>query len=233
MPVLFNRCHGQHLDFGGIYIDHFLPGSLSYLSDSTESFLAALVGAYRGDSRILAWDLCNEPYWYHSSLDPLDHRVPESVVDAETAWLERVHERCKTLDPKTPCTVGAHGRIPLQRMDRFSDVLSLHPYWAPQNPEYFGAEREWSDRLEAHVKFARKVGKPLVATECCFGSPNNAVRVETIRHDLSRLRGHGIGWMAWLLNQSPVLDPGSEEGSFAFIARDGSLRPGHEVFNEF
>lgn len=47
-------------------------------------------------------------------------------------------------------------------------------------------------------------------------------------------------WLVYLLNHSLIADahrpefgPLSMPGNLAFIEADGSLRPGHDVFNEF
>ena len=66
MPVLFNRWHDGALDYGGIYLDHFLK-NVSWVQnfDQPGDFADAIVGAHAGDPRILAWDLCNEPFSYN------------------------------------------------------------------------------------------------------------------------------------------------------------------------
>ena len=65
MPVLFNRWHTSSIDYGGIYLDHFLPGaSRMQKAKMFDAFLETLVGRHKDDPRILAWDLCNEPFFY-------------------------------------------------------------------------------------------------------------------------------------------------------------------------
>ena len=44
---------------------------------------------------------------------------------------------------------------------------------------------------------------------------------------------HGFNYSMIADAHRPELGSGSTMGSFAFIEADGSLRPGHEVFNEF
>ena len=240
IPVLFNRWHSS-FDYGGVYIDHFLPGSLVTLAAEIDPFLHALVGVYRGDPRIVAWDLCNEPYFYTSALDQSLKEIPAHVEAAETAWLDRLYEKCKALGARAPLTIAAHGALPLERMNRFSDVLSIHPYWWMQEGiEPFSDEASYAKKLDGYVEYAREVGKPLIATECCVGHLDDQIRVAAIRHELAEFKKRDIGWTAYLLHHSmiadahrPQLGPGAPFGSFAFIEADGSLRPGHEVFNEF
>ena len=91
--------------------------------------------------------------------------------------------------------------------------------------------------MVAHLE---KLGKPAIATECCWGSNDDAERVQFVRHDLGLLKAAGIGFLPHALHHSPVADlhrpvPSRQWGTMymGFIEADGSLRPGHEVYNEF
>ena len=235
MPVLFNRWHSPELDYGGIYIDHFLPKA-SWLQKPGmfDAFLDALVKEHKDDPRILAWDLCNEPYAYGMPRD----KMPAEIVAAETAWLKSLHDRCKEIGAKAPITVGIHPGVPLELVDPISNVLSIHPYWIHNRPE--PDKTAYEKKLDDEVAFACRVNKPLISTECCWGSLDDQVRVESIRYTLTQLKQRGIGWLVYLLHHSLIADAHRPEfgplgfpGNLAFIEADGSLRPGHEVFNEF
>lgn len=235
MPCLFNRWHDATLDYGGIYVDHFLSkASWVQVPKMFDAFLEALVGRHKDDPRILAWDLCNEPYSY--SL-PREKMLPQ-IVEAETAWLKAMHDRCKELGARAPITVGIHPGVPLELVDPISDVLSIHPYFIHNNPK--ARKEDYEKKLDGEVAFAQKAGKPLVATECCWGALDDKVRVESVRYTLTQLKARGIGWLVYLLHHSLIADahrpefgPLSSPGNLAFIEADGSLRPGHGVFNEF
>ena len=232
MPVLFNRWHDLTLDYGGIYIDHFFPGSdRLYNPNGFDAYLEAIVGGHKDDPRIVAWDLCNEPYWYNME------RMPPEIVESETAWLKRLHAKCKELGAKSPITVGLAG-MDSSTVNAISDVLSIHPYWVYSDMPADKADYEKS--LGEAVAFAQKEKKPLVATECCWGSLDDKVRVETVRYTLAQLKKRNIGWLVYLLHFSRIADahgleggPVGEPGNLSFIRADGSLRPGHDVFNEF
>ncbi len=234
MPVLFNRWHSAELDYGGIYIDHFLPrASWVQRAGMFDAYLAALVGGHQHDPRILAWDLCNEPYAYSCPREQIPH-----IAEAETNWLKRLHDTCKKLGAQAPITVGIHPGVPLEMVDPICDVLSIHPYWVHNRKN--ADKQAYEKKLDAEVAFAAGVGKPLIATECCWGSLDDAVRVESIRYTLEQLKKRGIGWLVYLLHHSLIADahrpefgPLGSPGNLAFIEADGSLRPGHEVFNEF
>ena len=84
------------------------------------------------------------------------------------------------------------------------------------------------------------VKKPLLSTECCWGSLDDAVRTQSVRYTLEQLKKREIGWLVYLLHHSLIADahrpefgPVTEPGNLAFIEADDTLRPGHEVFNEF
>ena len=237
MPVLFNRWHDAALDYGGIYIDHFVP-EVSWVQgqDQLAGFAEAIVGAHATDSRILAWDLCNEPFAY--SCPPGD--IPD-IVKAEYAWLERMYAIAKRCGAQAPITTGihqGHGIDGIRQIEPISDILSIHPYWTWDSPpcDKDGYEKS----LDDYVQFARSVDKPLIATETCWGATDDAKRVEIIRYTLECLKSRGIGWLVHLLHHSLVADahriefgPLSAPGNLAFIEADGTLRPGHDVFNEF
>ncbi|MBN1246677.1 MAG: hypothetical protein JXC32_03425 [Anaerolineae bacterium] len=237
MPVLFNRWHDGALDYGGIYIDHFLP-SVSWVQnkDQLGAFAEAIVGAHASDDRIFAWDLCNEPFSYSCAPE----KVPE-IVQAEYAWLARMYTIAKRCGAQAPITVGihaGHGLAGIRQIEPVSDILSIHPYWTYDSPPH--DKGAYEALLDTYVSFADRVGKPLIATETVWGAQDDGKRVEILRYTLGQLKQRGIGWLAYLLHHSLVADahpaeygPLSAPGNLAFIEADGSLRPGHDAFNEF
>jgi hypothetical protein len=158
MPVLFNRWHTNSIDYGGIYIDHFLPGSRNYVQGLFEPYLEEIVGAHAKDDRIFAWDLCNEPLFYGSA------EIPETIVQAEIKWLEGLYASCKRFKAESPLTL-----CPMVRFDELAhinDIFSIHPY-------YMGGDRgDFEQHLDAFVEKAAKAQKPLIVTETCWGLCN-------------------------------------------------------------
>jgi hypothetical protein len=234
IPCLFNRWHTAALDYGGIYLDHFLPGASGMAGKPKlfDSFLEALVARHKDDPRILAWDLCNEPFFYAT---PFPDKA--SVMQAELAWLKSLRDICKSYGAQAPLTVGISGTWP-ELTAPLCDLLSIHPYLM-SNAEV--ARNSFARSLDNAVAFALKAGKPLLATECCWGAFEDGARVEFIRNTLTELKRRNIGWTAYLLHHSLIADAHRPEygplsphaGNLAFIEADGSLRPGHAVFNEF
>jgi hypothetical protein len=246
IPVLFNRTHLPPLDFGSIYIDHFLPGSILNRPGMFDAYLDAVVGGSSADRRILAWDLCNEPYWYFTQADNdrLGKTLPvvhESIPEAEDAWIRSIYARCKSLGVKAPLTVVAwgDGHVPLSRVNPVSDVLSIHFYYQPKLAG--GATPSALERqLDEQVAFARAAGKPLFVSECCWGNVVDAERARDSRYELQQIHQRGLGFLAFVMQESrmpdshgPSLGPVGIPGDLSFIRADGRLRAGHEFFNEF
>jgi endo-1,4-beta-mannosidase len=237
MPVLFNRWHSQELDYGGIYVDHFLP-RVSWIQreEMFRPYMEAVVGAHAKDPRVFAWDLCNEPFSYSCSPD----EIPE-IFQAEHAWLQGLYDSCKELGADAPVTVGIHSghkRKGITQIEPISDILSIHPYWTADSPSH--KKEDYEEQLDDYVDFAQRVGKPLLATETCWGALDDGQRVDIIRYTLGELKKRGIGWLAYLLHHSLIADahrpehgPLGTPGNLLFIEADGTLRPGHEAFNEF
>jgi len=234
MPCLFNRWHDATLDYGDIYVDHFLPRTSGVQKPKMfDAFLEALVGGHKDDPRILAWDLCNEPFSYS--------RPPAEMPDidkAELDWLKGLYDACKKLGAQAPITVGIHPWVPLEKINPVCDLLSIHPYFVHNNPK--ASKEDYEKSLDRDVAFALKAGKPLLATECCWGALDDKVRVQSVRYTLTQLKARNIGWLVYLLHHSLIADahrpefgPLSGPGNLAFIEANGSLRPGHSVFNEF
>lgn len=244
MPVLFNRWHAWYLDYGGIYIDHFYPEVRQLEGRSVFApYLETIVGNHADDARILAWDLCNEPQFG----SPCDE-----VNQAEFGWLEGLYGSCKDLGASAPITVGIamfHSAEGVRHIEPISDLLSIHPYWFGEGfkppagrtfPAAFTERAAFEAVLDACLAVAHEAGKPLLATETCWGALDDAARVAIIRYTLGELVKRRVGFLAYLLHHSLIADahrpeygPVGHPGNLAFIEADGSLRPGHAVFNEF
>ena len=239
MPVLFNRWHSMLADYGGIYIDHFMPGISSVPPDRRFGpYLEDVVGRHAADTRIFAWDLCNEPFSYACA----PGAIPE-IVAAEYGWLADSYDTCKRLGAVAPITVGIHanhGVDGIRQVEPISDVLSIHPYWPDKPPNRISDKSIFEQRLDDYAAFAADTDKPLLATETCWGAVDDLEHVDIIRYTLSQLKQRGIGWLAYVLHHSltayayaPEFGPMSGSGNMSFIGADGAPRQGHEVFNEF
>lgn len=124
-------------------------------------YVEGIVGRFRDDRRILAWDVWNEPGnfdgspWRHAALEPKNK--PELVYPL----LGQVFRWARAANPTQPLT-SAPWRKPaddpaLPKMDRLqlseSDVLSFHFYG-----ELAG--------MQKRVTALKKLDRPILCTEC-------------------------------------------------------------------
>ncbi len=221
--TLFNAWHSIP-DFGGVSTGQLMTWK-RFRPDIDGPFLRYLqqiVGGHRNDPRVVLWDLCNEP--------------PGGEV--YLTWLKWIHENCKSLGAEAPICIGHMPNLGLLKAtEPLCDVLTWHPYWAwntwRKDPE------DYLKFLDESVAYALRVGKPLVATECCWGAADDRKRAEVIAFELAELKKRRIGWTAHLLHDTLVADGHRSEwshtaaGYMAFVEADGTLRPHHHVFNDF
>jgi hypothetical protein len=242
IPCLFNRWHNKENDNGGIFLDHLIPGwGWCYEDGFYKKFFDAIVGGHKADKRILAWDTCNEPFTYR-----LPWKDMGEIPRIEFEWLEDMYKYAKSLGPVQPVAYSPHSMVAPEWQDRYAainDVLMIHSYYVGdkqkdlKNPE---ARASYEKRLDDHVAFGAKYKKTIVATECCWGSLDDDWRAEEVRYSLGELTKRKIGIMPHALHHSLVADlhlpefgPVGPPEDLRFINADGSLRKGHEVYNEF
>jgi len=223
IPTLFNDWHSIP-DFGGVSREMIGYWFSSYGKRGQASnyvfrpFLEAMFKAHAEDARILAWDLCNEPF--------------NNGGEVYLEWLRHTYQTAKALGATQPIGVSVAASLgQLKPVEPFSDVLMIHPYFASKVP--------W----EPLTAFAREHGKALLATECCWGALNDASRAAIIQSDCGALVQQQVGFLAHALHESlvgdlhrPQFSPlrvASSASYMAFINMDGSLRPGHDVFNRY
>ena len=221
IPTLFNNWHSIP-DFGGIsmeMIDYWFT-SFGQKGEAPNyvfrPFLEAMFKDHASDPRILAWG-------------SVQRALQQRRATLYLPWLAHTYKLGKDFGAKQPIGVSVGAAVGhLQLVNHVSDVLMIHPY--------FATNCDWNS-LKA---FSLKNGKSLLATECCWGALDDAKRVELIRSDLDALAKQDVGFLVHALHESYVGDlhrpqhgPLSSAEYMAFINMDGSLRAGHEVFNQY
>ena len=242
IPVLYNRWHDAKQDADGIYLDHFLPGSswlLKYGLPGRE-FTHDFGKTFRDDPRILAWDLCNEPFAYGitPSRDEFAHH--------EVNWLRTVNEDLRSENVTQPIGIGSHTEDFDDWIKDLVDCFMTHAYlWVDAsipNPEITPEmEEKFQKKVERMLKAPNETGKPVFCTETCWGSFSDQFRCELIKTTLGILKKNGVGFLLHALFESDCADLHSPEkglcspdiGHLECILRDGTLRPGHDVINQF
>jgi hypothetical protein len=258
MPILFNRWRDPVCDFGGVPLDHIVPGlsmwslpadlfadvepsgrSAAPIEVLFASYVDDVVSAHADDQRIYAWDLCNEPL-----MGPYIHDPESPIRAAELQWLEWVYKRTKAAGASQPLTVGNYPDLEALRLtEPISDVLSFHPYWmwnGGDRPQSTVTKEGFERYLDDSLALANAAGKGLIANETVWGANDDVKHVEVMRYTLGELRRRGIGFTVHALHHSLIADlhraeygPVGWPETLHFIEADGCTRAGHEAFNEF
>lgn len=232
IPCIFNRWHDPMVDCDGIYIDHFLPNSswLLKFGDPFGDYIDALATEFAQEERILVWDLCNEPFAYNGKF-----AWKELIQQYELDWLKRMAQRLRDNNITQPIGIGSTGAEPMAIFKDFIDVYLTHLYYCGGSVEdFFNWVGQFAEEAKAH-------DKPLITSECCWGSFDDKTRADIIEVSLSTYKKHGVGYVAHALQYCGCADlhdlcdgrATEQIGNLCFINKDGSIRPYHEVFNRY
>jgi Cellulase (glycosyl hydrolase family 5) len=170
--VLFDSCWDpfpklgpQHPPIPGVHNSGWLqsPGA-KVLENAAEypklkDYVTGVVGALANDSRVLAWDLWNEPD--NTNGGSYGSKEPKNKAELVLKLLPQVFEWARSVNPSQPLTSGLwHGdwssqeRLgPMERVQlEQSDVISFHNY-------------SWPEDFEQHVDALEKYHRPIICTE--------------------------------------------------------------------
>jgi hypothetical protein len=99
---------------------------------------------------------------------------------------------------------------------------------------------EFEAFVDESVAFGESVGKPMLVTETGWGALDDKKRAEVLAVELGAFEKRNLGFVVHLLHHTLVADghrpeygPISGAGYMAFVEEDGSLRPHHQIFNDF
>ena len=193
-------------------------------------YLETIVGAFRDDDRVLAWDLHNEPDFYATWRR---RGRPAVVVD----WLTRMAAATRRLDPNHLVTVGLGdyqnywftAAPDLPRVLDLVDFVSHHAYDAT---DFAGQVRE----IKAHT------GKPIVFEEVgwptgpSFVNDGYTEAVQLLVYEqlvqvmqAERLAG-ATQWLMWDLSLGRQARVTHDADWMGLLRRDGSLKPAGAVY---
>jgi hypothetical protein len=241
IPTLFTVWKGRPR-FDPLYEDY-----IKVPFGQFEQYIAATISACPGN--VLTWDWCNEPFPFH----------------VYSEWLTRVASFIRREFPGNRTTIGESGvynsEKELRTLFDICDLWSIHPYdvfiskriMAGRETGLVDAKAlnqgnieqkklEYLAAVGKHLRIWQSLGlkKPIVASECCWGSMDDEVRSLIVEGTLEGLVKLGVGFLPHALHTSPVADlhppelgPVLDAGYMAFIRQDGSLRPGHDIFNKY
>ena len=153
--------------------------------DELEGYVSGVIGHFRDDARVLAWDLFNEP----DNPNPAyrDRELTDKVLRA-TELLGKAFAWAQSVGPRQPITAGVWrgdwgDLAAAPEIDRLmltkSDVISFHSYHPPNGL------RERIDALEPY-------GRPILLTEYLARGAGS-----TFERALPLLKEHKIGAYNW------------------------------------
>lgn len=183
MLVLFDSCWDPYPKLGkqrdpqpGIHNSGWLqsPGADALTDVSQyprlEAYVKGVVGAFKNDNRILAWDTWNEPDNTNDKSYGQDHTIKTELpkdrkIAIVTNLLPRVFQWCRSAGATQPLTSGVwilwDGHdwsnpakwTPMERVQfENSDVITFHQY-------------STADALEKIIPVLQKMGRPVICTE--------------------------------------------------------------------
>ena len=171
--VLFDSCWDPHPKLGpqhppipGVHNSGWVqsPGADALENHNEEArfeaYVKGVVGAFAKDSRILAWDVWNEPS--NTNGGAYGKQEPRDKRDRVQDLLPKVFDWARSMSPSQPLTSGLWegndwssvekldpiGRIQLEQ----SDVISFHNY-------------SWPEDFEQHVRWLENYHRPILCTE--------------------------------------------------------------------
>ena len=170
--VLFDSCWDpnpklgmQHPPIPGVHNSGWVQGpGAKALADASqyprlEFYVKDVVGSFARDSRILGWDVWNEPDNSNASSYP---DTSQARVDHVAFLLPKVFDWARSADPSQPLTSGIWHHDHWENLSSLnaveqtqltqSDVISFHDY-------------SWPEIFEARAKSLETYGRPIICTE--------------------------------------------------------------------
>ncbi len=197
--VLFDSCWDplpklgpQRTPMQGVHNSGWVqsPGAIA-LKDPAQyprlkAYVQGVVGAFANDSRILAWDVWNEPggfqYGYY------EQREPKNKVELVKALLPQAFAWARAMHPTQPLTSGlwegrwtaTSGPTPMEVIQlQNADIITFHNY-------------SWPEDFERRVVFLEQYHRPVICTEYMARSAGS-----TFDGVLPIAKNHHVGAINW------------------------------------
>ena len=183
---------------------------------------AKIVAALKDHPALFAWDLLNEPLW------GADNSGCGSIADHQSTIkaVNAMHDLVRSIDPKTPLTVGEGKDEYLSQWNGIVNFASPHMYFGSSRMYTTGSEfRNRLDYCKSQVK-----NLPMVLGEFGLVVPDQATeeeRAQAFGEIYRTLKQYNMGSMFWLLST----DEGNQ-GTMSLINANGSLKPTAEVVRQ-
>ena len=169
--VLFDSCWDpdpklgpQHPPVPGVHNSGWVQGpGLPGLRDKSrypgyKAYVQGVIGAFKDDSRVLGWDVWNEP-----DNDASQYKGQDGKEPLVRTLLAQVFDWARDADPSQPLTSGVWqhddwtptgGKLsPMEKLQlEQSDVITFHDY-------------SWPEKFEARVQQLLPYNRPIICTE--------------------------------------------------------------------
>ncbi|MCA9263981.1 MAG: hypothetical protein KDA60_09050 [Planctomycetales bacterium] len=158
--------------------------------DELRPYITGLIGHFRDDKRIHAWDVFNEPDNPNRNAYGADGAQTELANKAEmaTLLLPQLFQWAREANPSQPLTAAVwigpwpeHGKLePFEKiMIEESDVISFHNY-------------EGLDKVKLRVEQLRRYGRPILCTE--YMARPNGSRFDPVMGYLKEQKVGAYNW---------------------------------------
>jgi len=242
--VLFDSCWDPYPQIGtqrapkpGVHNSGWVqsPGGNSLKDprdyDRLRQYVQGVVGAFRHDKRVLAWDLWNEPdNTNDSSYGKLE---PANKVQLVTALLPKVFEWARAMEPEQPLTVGVwkgdwSSEEKLSAIEKIqldnSDVISFHNY-------------DKGEEFEKRILWLQRYKRPIFCTEYMArgngstfqGSLPIAKKYKVAAINWGFVAGKTQTWLPWDSWKTPYVDREPAIWFHEIFHKDGTPYKDEEV----
>lgn len=155
--------------------------------DELKSYIQGIIGHYKNDSRVLVWDIYNEPGNTNDAAYG-QYEPKENKAELALALLNKVLPWARQAKPVQPITIGVwigdwkkgNQVNPLNTFSlENSDIITFHAYWNP-------------DRVKQRIKEIKEYGRPAICTEYMSRKTGN-----TFQNILPLFKESRIGAINW------------------------------------
>lgn len=195
-------------------IDMVFPGLKKY-----ETYVRTLINRFSRDSRVLMWEICNEP-----ECVKINDEANHSII---IPFLEYWYAFIKGTGAMQPVSVGTMWYWNVERYAHCMDVLNFHTY--ETDP----------DKLNCILSFVKDISqrlkKPIFCSETGMGFGGEEAHKGFVKMQTSAMDRHGIGFILPWLVEGKAADTcdakSSNLGNLALFRTDGSAKAAGSILN--
>jgi endo-1,4-beta-mannosidase len=199
---------------------------------SNIAYLEGIIGTFKNDDRVLAWDLHNEPDYY----EEWKGGKQNEVID----WLKRMATYTRNIDQRHPITVGVgdyqslwHPATDGTTILSIVDFASFHCYNAGALATQIGDIKAHTDKpiLLEEMGWPSSTGDEAPRPGATFDEPTQNFLYKSMLGDVKSADIAGV--MQWTLMDysggQTGLIPGFER-NFGLVRADSTFKPSAEIF---